>query len=98
MLEDQLLNGLANSQGSLLDDEPLIKILEDTKQKSLIINAAIAKGIETSKIIFEARQVYIPAALRGSILFFVMTGLSSVSCMYEYSLTSYQNVFQKSLK
>jgi hypothetical protein len=31
MLEDQLLNGLATSEGSLLDDEPLIKILEDTK-------------------------------------------------------------------
>jgi len=92
-LETKLLYGLANSEGPLLDNEPLILVLEETKSKSVIIAEAIIAGEETGKIIEEQRQIFIPAALRGSILFFVMTGLSSVSKMYEYSLTSYVEVF-----
>ena len=41
--------------------------------------------------------MYIPVAKRGSILFFAMTGLSTVSEMYEYSLTAYLGVFDISL-
>lgn len=36
-LEEQLLYGLANSEGPLLDNEPLIKVLEETKSKSVKI-------------------------------------------------------------
>jgi dynein heavy chain len=72
----------------------LIKVLEETKSKSVKIAQAIEDGKVTGKLIEENRQVFIPAALRGSILFFVMTGLTAVSKMYEYSLTSYLEVFK----
>ncbi len=46
----------------------------------------------------QARQSYSPAAKRGAILFFAMTSLSSISEMYEYSLSSYLTVFNNSLR
>ncbi len=51
----------------------------------------------TQKEIELARQAYSPAAKRGAILFFVMSALSSISEMYEYSLGSYLIVFYNSL-
>jgi dynein heavy chain len=45
-----------------------------------------------------ARQSYTPVAKRGAILYFAMTGLSSISQMYEYSLISYLIVFHNSLR
>jgi len=96
-LEEKLLHGLANATGSLLDNDELIAVLEDTKTKSTLIAETITKGEETEKVIEEARCVYIPVALRGSILFFSMSSLSTVSKMYEYSLTAYLEVFKKSL-
>lgn len=45
-----------------------------------------------------ARKSYTPVAQRGSVLFFAMVGLSSISQMYEYSLSSYLIVFNNSLR
>jgi len=41
---------------------------------------------------------YTDVAKRGAILFFAMTSLSSISSMYEYSLTSYLVVFKGGLE
>lgn len=96
--EDELLKKLAENKGSLLDDEPLINTLEETKKKSVEITEAIEIGIVTQKEIETARQSYNPVAKRGAILFFAMVGLSSISEMYQYSLSSYLQVFNNSLR
>jgi dynein heavy chain len=71
----------------------LIFTLEQTKEKSIKIFEAIKEGEITSQEIEQARQSYSPVAKRGAILFFAMSGLSSISEMYEYSLSSYLQVF-----
>ena len=96
-LEDKLLKDLAESVGSLVDNEALIQTLEDTKLRSEEISAAIIAGEETAKEIEETRRGYITAALRGAILFFAMSSLSKISVMYEYSLEAYLKIFKKSL-
>jgi dynein heavy chain len=45
--EDDLLNKLSNAQGNILDDEPLINTLEDTRVKSEAIAQAIVLGKKT---------------------------------------------------
>lgn len=80
--EDNLLFSLSNSEGSLLDDEPLIATLENSKRLSVEISEDITKGEVTQWEIEEARQAYAPAAKRGAILFFVMCSLSAISQMY----------------
>jgi len=97
-LEDLLLKGLAETQGSLLDNEDLIQTLQNTKQKSIEIQEALEQGELTRQEIESARQAYVPVAWRGAILFFAMAGLSAISEMYEYSLSSYLAVFNQSLR
>lgn len=96
--EDNLLNSLSSSTGSLLENEPLIETLQSTKRVSIEISEDIDKGLVTSMEIEQARQSYTPVARRGAILFFAMTGLSQISQMYEYSLGSYLIVFNNSLR
>lgn len=96
--EDQLLQTLSESKGSLLDNYELIQTLEETKNKSIEITEAIRVGEETSQEIEIARNSYNPAAKRGSILFFAMTGLCQISQMYQFSLSSYLQVFNLSLR
>jgi len=84
-LEDKLLKDLAETKGSLLDNEELIATLDETKKKTILINEAIVEGEKTKEIIEEARQAYSDVAKRGAILFFSMRSLSAISDMYEYS-------------
>jgi dynein heavy chain len=47
--EDELLNSLSESSGSLLENEPLIETLESTKRVSIEITEDIEKGEITSQ-------------------------------------------------
>lgn len=44
------------------------------------------------------REAYRPAAKRGAVLFFVLTEMALVNSMYQYSLASYLEVFDFSLR
>lgn len=58
----------------------------------------MALGAATAVDIEKTRDGYRPAAKRGAILFFVLAEMSLVNTMYQYSLASYLEVFQHSLK
>ena len=55
-------------------------------------------GAKTSRDIERLRDGYRPAAKRGAILFFVLAEMSTVNSMYQYSLASYLEVFEYSLR
>lgn len=88
-----MLNQLSSSKGNLIDNMELVATLEETKTRSVEINKAIENAEVTKADIDKARSAYKPAALRGSIIFFAMSGLSQISTMYEYSLGNYLRVF-----
>ena len=44
---------------------------------------------KTAKEIEVVRDGYRPAARRGAVLFFVLSGMAAISFMYQYSLNSY---------
>jgi len=99
-LEDTLLTELSKSKDSgmpLVDNVPLIEVLNTAKQKSVEINEALEVAKETNADIEANREAYKEVAWRGSILFFSIAGLSAISEMYEYSLGSYMTVFMNSL-
>ena len=96
-LEDTLLHTLASSQGNILDNEELIQTLDDTKTRAVDINEQIENATHTKEEIQAARREYTPVAKRGSIMFFAMSGLSTIMKMYETSLASFLLVFKKSL-
>jgi dynein heavy chain len=79
-LEDLLLSELSKeSDVPLVDNEPLIKVLGDAKSKSIKIAKDLEIAAETGITIEASRQDYTNVAKRGAILFFCMTGLSSIS-------------------
>ncbi len=96
-LEDEILFLLATAQGSLLDDEKLVNTLQSSKTISEEVTMQLAVSEQTEKRIDIAREGYRPAAQRASILYFVLNDISSVDPMYQFSLDSYIELFEKSI-
>ena len=96
-LEDTLLGELSNASGNILDNQELIETLENTKEKAVEISEKLDQAKETAVEIDNVRIRYSPAAKRGAILFFVLSGLSVINNMYEYSLASYLTVYRQTL-
>ena len=97
-LEEDLLRSLATASGDLLDNEDLIAKLEQSKKKADETAKKLKAATATRTEINLTRQQYTPAAKRGSILFFAMSGMANIMRMYEISLASFLGVFQRSLK
>ena len=91
-LEDSLLRELATSTGNMLDNVELISTLEETKSKAIEVGEKLRLGARTAEEIEKNRDSYRMAAKRGAILFFVLSEMSSINTMYQYSLASYLEV------
>uniref|UniRef100_UPI0037E7F8F2 dynein axonemal heavy chain 10 n=1 Tax=Semicossyphus pulcher TaxID=241346 RepID=UPI0037E7F8F2 len=97
-LGDMLLRELATSTGNMLDNTELVHTLEETKSKASEVFEKLKLAEKTSVDIDKLRDGYRPAAKRGAILFFVLTEMALVNSMYQYSLASYLEVFDFSLR
>jgi len=96
--EDTLLRELAYATGNLLENEDLVVTLERTKATAVEIAEKIQVANQTAKDIEITREGYVPIAVRGSVLYFAMAGLSVLNIMYEYSLSAFLHVFSQSLE
>nr|CCA14061.1 PREDICTED: similar to hCG1811879 putative [Albugo laibachii Nc14] len=96
-LEDTLLRELSSSTGNVLDNQELIDLLDETKNKATEIGSKLHLSSSTKDEITKARAVYTPVASRGSVMYFSMSALSSLMKMYEISLSSFLVVFNTSL-
>eukprot|EP01083_Nonionella_stella_P177342 623003_1 len=96
-LENSILDKLSAAKGSLLDDTQLIDTLQQSKETSIKVSESLRISQETEKNIDAARENYRPAAIRSSILYFVLTDLSKIDPMYQFSLESYVELFKKSI-
>uniref|UniRef100_A0A8B9JEG5 Dynein axonemal heavy chain 10 n=1 Tax=Astyanax mexicanus TaxID=7994 RepID=A0A8B9JEG5_ASTMX len=97
-LEDSLLRELATSTGNMLDNVELVHTLEETKSKAGEVFEKLKLAETTSADIDKLRDGYRPAAKRGAILFFVLAEMALVNSMYQYSLASFLEVFDYSLR
>ena len=82
----------------MLDNTELIETLEETKTKAAEITEKLQTGAQTTIEIDKIRNGYRPAARRGAVLFFVLLDMSLVNNMYQFSLNSYLDVFENSLR
>ncbi|TWW60421.1 Dynein heavy chain 10, axonemal [Takifugu flavidus] len=97
-LADSLLRELATSTGNMLDNTELVDTLEETKSKATEVFEKLKLAQKTAVDIDQLRDGYRPAAKRGAILFFVLTEMALVNSMYQFSLASYLEVFDFSLR
>ncbi|KAJ1537343.1 Dynein heavy chain 2, axonemal, partial [Nowakowskiella sp. JEL0078] len=96
-LEDEILHLLSTAQGSLLDDEKLVNTLQSSKSIAEEVTQQLIVSELTEKQIDTAREGYRPCAQRASILYFVLNDLSTVDPMYQFSLESYVDLYDKSI-
>ncbi|KAI9197259.1 dynein heavy chain and region D6 of dynein motor-domain-containing protein [Polychytrium aggregatum] len=96
-LEDEILGMLSNAQGSLLDDTKLVNALQSSKATAEEVTQQLIVSEQTEKRIDAAREGYRPCAQRASVLYFVLNDLATVDPMYQFSLDSYVDLFDKSI-
>ena len=92
-IEDSILAILSNSKGNILDDSSAIEALTQSKIISDEISIKQHEAEKTEHEIDEARKGYVPAAVRSSVLFFVITDMANIEPMYQYSLLWFTNLY-----
>ena len=95
-LENQILTDL-NTPGDLLENEPLVERLENSKEVSEKVTIKMKESREAEKEINESSNAYSPAAVRGSLVFFLFTELYKLHTFYKFSLESFIFVIQRAV-
>lgn len=96
-LEQNLLFKLTTIQGSLLDDESVIVVLNTTKTTANEVKEKLQIAKETEIKINNAREEFRPVANRGSVLYFLVTSMAMVNVMYQTSLVQFLERFDLSM-
>ena len=92
-LEDRTFKLLESSEGNILDNEPLINTLNNSKLTSGVIKQRVVESVKNEQEINAAREEYRPVATRSSLLYFVIADLGRLDPMYQYSLSYFQLQF-----
>jgi dynein heavy chain, axonemal len=93
-----LLRELTTGSENMLDNVELVDTLETTKTKATEIKEKLVLADTTAKSLEILRNGYRTAAKRGANLFFLLSDMSIVNPMYQYSLASYLEIFGYSLR
>jgi dynein heavy chain len=92
-LEDQILDNLSSVEGNILDNEEIIRTLDESKFMSNVINDRVQKSAKMEIELNATREEYRSVAVRGSILYFVIADLARIDPMYQYSLEFFKKLF-----
>mmetsp|Transcript_4972 Transcript_4972/g.18687 ORF Transcript_4972/g.18687 Transcript_4972/m.18687 type:complete len:4187 (-) Transcript_4972:2731-15291(-) len=96
--EDKILELLfKETDVHLLDDIELINALKESKMMAETIQRSLVQAEKTADEINETRELYRPVATRASVLYFVISDLSMVDPMYQYSLSFFKSLFKRCL-
>jgi len=96
-LENSLLQSLNEAEGSLLDDDKVIRKLEIIKKEAADIQTKVNGAEEDMKQIQITEEMYRPVAKSCSAIFFMLEQLFKVKFFYRYSLNFFLAIFDTTL-
>eukprot|EP00818_Percolomonas_sp_WS_P004750 CAMPEP_0117444502 /NCGR_PEP_ID=MMETSP0759-20121206/5277_1 /TAXON_ID=63605 /ORGANISM="Percolomonas cosmopolitus, Strain WS" /LENGTH=4349 /DNA_ID=CAMNT_0005236577 /DNA_START=155 /DNA_END=13203 /DNA_ORIENTATION=- len=91
--EKEILDLLADSE-NILEDDKAVNALANAKQAANKIKAKQKEAAKNEEEIDKGRLEYEPVAHNASNLFFVVSDLSRVDPMYQFSLSWYSDLFK----
>ncbi|KAG5504517.1 hypothetical protein JKF63_04969 [Porcisia hertigi] len=94
--EDRIL-AILSTEGNILESEAAIEELDSSKEQSDRIAKRQEEIDAMERISDRTRNLFVPVAYLGSILFFCVTELANIDPMYQNSLQSYMAIFQEVL-
>ncbi|KAL7697754.1 dynein heavy chain cytosolic putative [Lotmaria passim] len=94
--EDRIL-AILSTQDNILDSEAAVEELDSSKEQSDRIAKRQEEIEAMERISDRTRNMFVPVAHLGSILFFCVTELANIDPMYQNSLQSYMSIFQEAL-
>ncbi|VDN97799.1 unnamed protein product [Rodentolepis nana] len=96
-LEDALLAKLSEAEGNFLGDYALVENLETNKRTAAEIQDKVVQAKVTEEQINTAREIYRPACVRAAMLYFIISDLSKINPMYQFSLKAFGFVFDTAM-
>eukprot|EP00090_Calanus_glacialis_P009483 TRINITY_DN17857_c0_g1_i1.p1 TRINITY_DN17857_c0_g1~~TRINITY_DN17857_c0_g1_i1.p1 ORF type:complete len:1541 (-),score=379.52 TRINITY_DN17857_c0_g1_i1:129-4454(-) len=96
-LEDALLDQLNASSGNILENKELLDSLNQTKTKSATIESSLRESIVLQENLEKEGNIYLPLAEFASKLYFVNKDLSKINNMYQFSQSSFMNLYERTL-
>ena len=77
-LADKILFNLSSFKGSVLDNEPLINVLNDSKKLSQVIKEKEIASASTKIEIAKYYELYKPIGTRAALVYFLISDMSMV--------------------
>jgi dynein heavy chain 2 len=96
-LEQKLLQALANAEGNILEDQTLLESLNETKEKSSIIQASLIESLKLNTNLDTEREKFKSISEYASTLYFVMMDLIKLNSTYQFSLKTFLKLFNRAL-
>uniref|UniRef100_H0XMF9 Dynein axonemal heavy chain 14 n=1 Tax=Otolemur garnettii TaxID=30611 RepID=H0XMF9_OTOGA len=96
-LEEKTLSLLQRTQGCVLDDEEILETLRKSKMTSNEISKRIKATKKAEHKIQATRKIYLPIATRGALLYFLVSDLTQINYMYQFSLGWFRKIFVSSV-
>ncbi|ODV77051.1 uncharacterized protein CANTADRAFT_86169 [Suhomyces tanzawaensis NRRL Y-17324] len=97
-LEQELLNSLGDSSGSILENDSVVNTLENLKSESNEIDQKMKESLTIMETVDTIRNTYEDVAKHSTRIFNVFKEMDKLGKLYKFSLTTFIRTYSKVLR
>jgi len=96
--EGNILEVLSSGQDNILDDEAVVNTVNESQETAVKVKEKQRIALETEESLELVRKEYIPIAKHVASLYFIVSNLSKLNEMYQYSLVWYLALLTRAIE